>query len=267
MADGIIPFTQYFPQESLSQAKMRGEQLRGMQAQAASRQAKETGMMKAYGATTPQDLAYKRASAEKGMIDTQRMSAVGDLLDNLHGSVAKVGFDKEAIEMIRNNPGIAEAVSPIMDIKTWNPHEKGEDFVYTGPTTPATIDGEQGQLTTGQPYTKLMDGTFKTRPMTAEDTARTQAKGKDPVEAIMKRISTIESAKNKLATTGGLNPIDIYMYEQQGLEIPEGDPKAAIAALEMEKQMLEAKLPEKHRTKEEVVKPIPDLDALLKEVM
>jgi len=265
MAD-IIPFTQYFPQESLSQAKMRGEQLRQLEAQGVTRQAQQQGMMRAYGSPTQEDLAFQQATAQKGGIETQRMSAVSGLLDNLYGSVAKVGFDKDAIEMIRNNQGIAEAVSPIMDIQTWNPHERGEDFVYTGPTTPATIDGKPDQLTTGKPYTKLMDGTFKTRPMTAEDTARTQPSGKDPVEGIMKRISTIESAKNKLATTGGLSPIDLYMYKSQGLDIPEGDPKAAIAALEMEKQMLEKKLPKEYRTKEDIVKPIPDLDALLKEV-
>jgi hypothetical protein len=174
MANGIVPYGAYFPAESLLQAKQRGEQIRSMQEEGSLRKAQLAGQMRAYGAATPEEMFYSQATAEQAQAEeaarARNIGAAGALIDSLGKIVAGSNYNPEVIASIKSRPDIAEAVSPIFNLETWTPHAKGEDFVYSGDAPlSATVDGAQGQLEPGMSYTKFPDGSFETRPITAED--------------------------------------------------------------------------------------------------
>jgi hypothetical protein len=264
MADGIIPFTQYFPQESLSQARLRGEQLRSAQSARGMQEAKQSGLMAAYGAETPEDLYRMKAEAEMAQ---QKQAAFGQDLDRF-GKVMDLieedydNYGQEAVDMVLANPNISGVVSQFIDpakLKVARDRAGTKRFSGVVPNVPFPGVDEQGQpmqLEPGKSYEKvtLPDGQtyFREEVMTKEVAQKGAQKPAD-LNKMVKRISDIQAAKVRLqrGDTDAMALVGAALGIPQP-EVDKMDIKAAVAALDNEKRILEGQLPEGYQMPEQV---------------
>jgi hypothetical protein len=242
MADGIIPFTQYFPQQSLAQARMQGEQLRAMQGQRRQQEVKQQALSDIYG--TPEEAARQQIMGQQQDIQTRRMQAAGGLLDSLGTAIKESGYDPEVIKQIKGRQDIRDAVSPLVDIDTYEWSPEGNKMVYGGEAPlPATIDGKPGQLEPGQAYIEMPDDTYKTRAITAKETREIAGKPADTT-ALVKNTEFIAKTLNipreealsiamESKTKGRQQFIQDYVLRAVGLMGPRAGEKAAISAAEV----------------------------------
>jgi hypothetical protein len=244
MADGfgLVPFTQYFPQQSLAEARMQGEQLRATQGQRRQQEAKQQALSDIYG--TPEEAARQQVMGQQQDIKTRKIQAAGGLLDSLSGAIKDSGYDPEVIKRIKARQDIRDAVSPLVDLDTYEWSPEGDKFVYGGENPlPATVDGKQGQLEPGSAYIEMPDGTYKTRAITAKEKREIAGKPADTTalvkntEFIAKTLKIPREEALGIAMESKTKSrdqfIQDYVLRAVGLMGPRAGEKAAISAAEV----------------------------------
>jgi hypothetical protein len=239
---GILPFTSYFPQQSLAEARMQGEQLKAMQGQRRQQEAKQQALSDIYG--TPEEAARQEIMGQQQAMEMKRVRAAGGLLDSLSGAIKESGYDPEVIKQIKGRQDIRDAVSPLVDLDTYEWSPEGDKFVFGGASPlPAVIDGQEGQLEPGQAYIEMPDGTYKTRAITAKEEREAIGKGADTT-ALVKNTEFIAKTLNipreealsiamESKTKSRDQFIQDYVLRAVGLMGPRAGEKAAVSAAEV----------------------------------
>jgi hypothetical protein len=242
MADGLIPVQSYFPRQTLAEARMQGEQLRAMQQQRRTGEARQQALSDIYG--TPEEAARQQIMGQQQDIQTRRIQAAGGLLDSLSGAIKDSGYDPEVIKQIKGRQDIRDAVSPLVDLDTYEWSPEGDKFVFGGTSPlPATIDGQEGQLEPGQAYIEMPDGSYKTRAITAKEQREAIGKGADTT-ALVKNTEFIAKTMNipreealsiamESKTKSRDQFIQDYVLRAVGLMGPNAGERAAISAAEV----------------------------------
>jgi hypothetical protein len=245
---------------------MQGEQLRMMQQQRRTGEARQQALSDIYG--TPEEAARQQMQQD---IKSRKIQAAGGLLDSLSGAIRESGYDPEVIKQIKARQDIRDAVSPLVDLDTYEWSPEGDKFVFGGESPlPAVIDGQEGQLEPGGAYIEMPDGTYKTRAITAKEKKEITGKPADTT-ALVKNTEFIAKTLNipreealsiamESKTKSRDQFIQDYVLRSVGLYGPNVGEKAAVDAAKVHDQLN----PEEEKAVPGEVAPTvePDLDWL-----
>lgn len=258
----ILPFTSYFPQQTLMGAKMQGEQLKAMKGQRRQQEAQQQAISDIYG--TPEEAARQGIMQQEQARKLDMFTKSMDFLDEVYDT-----HGEEAATAIVSRPEVSQNIAPFIDPTSlsFTRDRKGTTrtrFIPAQDMDGVDKSGKQITIKGKTPVTRVREPDGKEylvpETMTVEDVAKVQKGQPKPADynAISRRITTLEGMKAK--AKGGDASVIGALYASLGQEVPKGDEKdtkALIARIEHEQKILRKQLP-KGYVQEKVAEPVID---------